>query len=207
MSTRGRFITLEGGEGVGKSTLARGLADVLAKRGIDVLLTREPGGTPGADLIRSLLLNGDTGRWSPMAETLLFAAARSDHLDNVIRPALARGQWVLCDRYTDSTRAYQSAAGGVSREMVDQIHAMIGADPPDVTLILDLPPAAGLARSRGAEANEARFEAKGADFHAKVRQAFLDIAAADQRRCAIIDTSQPVEKVLADALAVLDNRL
>lgn len=207
MSARGRFITLEGGEGVGKSTLAKGLAAALKARGIDVVLTREPGGTPGADEIRALLVRGDKERWNAMAELLLFAAARSDHLDKLIRPALARGAWVICDRYADSTLAYQSAAGGVAQESVDRIHALIGAEPPDLTLVLDLDPTSGLSRSRGDEQGEARFEAKGAAFHAAVRQAFLGIAAANPRRCAVLDTSQPADKVLALALSVLDNRL
>jgi dTMP kinase len=203
----GRFITLEGGEGAGKSTLARGLEGALGARGREIVRTREPGGSAGGDEIRKLLLGGEAGRWSPIAEALLFAAARADHLERVIRPALARGAWVICDRYKDSMLAYQVAGGGLKREVFDTLMGLIGADEPDLTLILDLDPAAGLARSRGAEAGEARFESKGADFHARVRAAFLAIAKAEPHRCAVLDTAQGAQTVLAAALAVIDQRL
>jgi dTMP kinase len=202
----GRFITLEGGEGVGKSTLSRALAAALRSRGREVVLTREPGGSPGADEIRALLVRGDKARWSPIAETLLFAAARSDHLDRVIRPALARGAWVICDRYRDSTMAYQAGGHGLPRAAIDALHDMIDAPTPDLTLVLDIDPALGLSRSRGAEAGEARFETMGAAFHARVRRAFLDIAAAEPRRCAVIDTEAAPERVLAAALEALEQR-
>lgn len=203
----GRFITLEGGEGVGKSTLARGLETALSARGLEIVRTREPGGSPGADEIRKLLLGGDKERWSPIAEALLFAAARADHLERVIRPAVARGAWVICDRYKDSTLAYQVAGGGMARATFDTLMALIKADEPDLTLVLDLDPAAGLARSRGHEAGEARFESMGAEFHARVRAAFLDIAKGELRRCAVLQTQEGPEKVLAAALAVIDQRL
>ena len=203
----GRFITLEGGEGAGKSTLARGLEAALQARGLDVVRTREPGGSPGADEIRKLLLGGDTARWSPIAEALLFAAARADHLERVIRPALARGAWVICDRYKDSTLAYQVAGGGLDRAAFDALMGLIKADEPDLTLVLDLDPSDGLARSRGEEAGEARFESKGEDFHTRVRAAFLEIAKAEPVRCAVLDTSEGAQKVLAAALGVIDQRL
>lgn len=204
---QGRFITLEGGEGAGKSTLAHGLAEALRGKGHDVVLTREPGGAPGADAIRALLVTGDENRWSALEEALLFAAARRNHLTQTINPALARGAWVICDRYYDSTRAYQVGAGGLEGAVLDQLNALIGAVTPDLTLVLDLPPVAGLARSRGAHVGEDRFEKKSAEFHARVRAEFLAIAAREPARCAMIDGSQSPENVLRDALAVIEARL
>jgi dTMP kinase len=204
---QGKFITLEGGEGTGKSTLARGLGEALRAQGRTVVLTREPGGAPGADLIRTLLVEGDPSRWSALEEALLFAAARLNHLRQTIRPALARGDWVICDRYLDSTRAYQVAAGGLDGAALDQLHALIGADAPDLTLVLDLAPEAGLARSRGGAHGEDRFEKKGADFHARVRTEFLNIAAREPQRCALIDASADKADVLTRALAQIEARL
>lgn len=204
---RGRFITLEGGEGTGKSTLARGLVEVLRAQGRDVVLTREPGGAPGADAIRALLVQGDASRWSALEEALLFAAARLNHLNHTIRPALARGAWVICDRYVDSTRAYQVGAGGLDGGVLDQLNALIGADAPDLTFVLDLSPDTGLARSRGAEAGEDRFEKKGAEFHQRVRAEFLATAAREAVRCVVIDASARAEEVLARAVAALEARL
>lgn len=202
----GRFITIEGGEGAGKSTLAGALAAALRAQGRDVVQTREPGGSPGADAIRALLVSGDADRWSPIAEALLFAAARSDHLDRTVRPALARGADVICDRYIDSTYAYQVAAGGLAPEAFAMLHGLIQAPLPDLTLVLDLDPQAGLTRSRGAEHGEDRFERKAADFHARVRQAFRDIAARDPARCALIDASLSKDETLATALAAIAAR-
>lgn len=204
---RGRFITLEGGEGTGKSTLARGLGEVLRGQGRDVVLTREPGGAPGADAIRALLVQGEASRWSALEEALLFAAARLNHLNHTIRPALARGAWVICDRYIDSTRAYQVGAGGLDGDVLDQLNALIGADAPDLTFVLDLSPEAGLARSRGAEAGEDRFERKGSEFHNRVRAEFLAIAAREPGRCAVIDAGARAEEVLARAVAAVEARL
>lgn len=204
---RGRFITLEGGEGTGKSTLARGLGEVLRGQGRDVVLTREPGGAPGADAIRALLVQGEASRWSALEEALLFAAARLNHLNHTIRPALARGAWVICDRYADSTRAYQVGAGGLDGGVLEQLNTLIGADAPDLTFVLDLSPDAGLARSRGAEAGEDRFERKGAEFHQRVRAEFLAIATREPRRCVVIDASARAEEVLARALAAVEARL
>jgi dTMP kinase len=203
-SHTGRFITLEGGEGSGKSTLARALVEALRARGRDVVATREPGGAPGADAIRALLLSGDVARWSAHEEALLFAAARLNHLRHTIRPALERGAWVICDRYFDSTRAYQVAGGGLDPSVLDQLNAQIGADHPDLTLILDLEPSAGLARSRGAHVGEDRFEKRDLAFHQRVRAQFHEIAAAEPKRCKLIDASQPAGAVLAAALGAIE---
>jgi len=206
-TNKGRFITLVGGEGAGKSTLARGLADALRGKGREVVVTREPGGAPGADAIRRLLVEGDASRWSAMEEALLFAAARLNHLSHTIRPALARGAWVICDRYTDSTRAYQVAAGGLAPAALDALNALIEAPAPDLTLVLDIDHAHGLARSRGAHAGEDRFERKDAAFHQRVRAEFLAIAAREPGRCVVIDAGQPVDAVLSQGLAALEGRL
>ncbi|WP_395648275.1 dTMP kinase [Terricaulis sp.] len=203
----GRFITLEGGEGTGKSTLARGLAEALAARGRAVVTTREPGGAPGADAIRALLVQGDVNKWSATEEALLFAAARLNHLTHTVRPALARGAIVISDRYYDSTRAYQVAAGGLAPSVLDQLNALIEAPAPHLTFILDLDPSSGLSRSRGAEAGEDRFEKKDRGFHARVREEFLAIAAREPKRCAILDASAAKDAVLAQALKTIEARL
>ena len=204
---RGRFITLEGGEGAGKSTLQRGLREALGARGQEVLLTREPGGTPGADAIRALLVQGEADRWSAVEEALLFAAARLNHLRHGVRPALARGAWVVCDRYIDSTRAYQSGGGGLDPNILEQLNALIEAPLPDLTLLLDIDPEEGLKRSRGAHAGEDRFERKDRAFHDRVRAEFLAIAAQAPQRCVIIDASQPSDEVLKQSLAAIEARL
>lgn len=202
-----RFITLEGGEGTGKSTLARGLGEALRALGREVALTREPGGSPGAEAIRALLLQGEAERWSPLEEALLFAAARRNHLSATVEPALARGVWVVCDRYVDSTRAYQIAGGGLEARTLDTLTALIGARTPDLTLILDIAAADGLARSRGALAGEDRFEHKGAAFHERVAEEFRAIAAREPERCVLIDASQPKDAVLRAALVSIQARL
>jgi len=205
---RGRFITLEGGEGTGKSTLAAGLEEALGKRGIKVERTREPGGTPGAEMIRELLVNGPAERWTAMSEALLFFAARHDHVERRILPALAAGRWVISDRFFDSTTAYQGAAGGVDAQTLATLRQLVLGDfAPDLTLILDLDPEAGLARAGSRGTGEARFESKGLAFHQRLRQGFLDIAKAEPERCVMIDASQPPETVLADALAAIETRL
>jgi dTMP kinase len=203
---QGRFITLEGGEGAGKSTLARGLAEALGDAR-EIVLTREPGGAPGADAIRALLVEGDANRWSALEEALLFAAARRNHLEHTILPALARGAWIICDRYFDSTRAYQVAAGGLPGAALDQLNALIQAPAPDLTLVLDLDAGAGLQRSRGARVGEDRFERKGQSFHARVREEFRAIAAREPKRCVVIDAAQDRAAVLAAALAAIQARL
>lgn len=204
---QGRFITLEGGEGTGKSTLARALAAALRQRGREVLLTREPGGAPGADAIRALLVQGEAGRWSALEEALLFAAARRNHLTHAILPALAGGAWVVCDRYYDSTRAYQVAAGGVSSATLDALNALIEAPAPDLTLILDLDPEKGLRRSQGAREGEDRFERMDRAFHARVRAAYLAIAAREPGRCVIINAGLSAEAVAGLATAAIEARL
>src|SRR5262245_32337043 len=203
----GRFITLEGGEGAGKSTLSRGLAEALAAQGREVVTTREPGGAPGADAIRALLVSGDANRWSAMEEALLFAAARLNHLNHTIRPALARGAWVVSDRYYDSTRAYQVAAGGVDPAALDALNVLIDAPTPDLTLVLDLDPERGLDRSQGRHAGEDRFERKDAAFHARVRAEFRAIARREPERCVVIDAGQDADAVRTAALALVEARL
>jgi dTMP kinase len=203
----GKFITLEGGEGAGKSTLSRGLAAALQARGVDVVLTREPGGTPGADEIRELLVKGETGRWGLKTEALLFSAARLDHLERRIRPALAAGQWVICDRYYDSTYAYQVAARGLDPAFFDALVALVGFDTPDLTLILDLPPEMGLKRSRGATVQEDRYERMDLAFHTRVRAGFAARAAAAPARFVTIDATGQKAATLAAALNAIDTRL
>jgi dTMP kinase len=193
---RGIFITFEGGEGAGKSTQVRRLAERLSASGREVVTTREPGGSNGAEAIRALLVQGDADRWSALSETLLLYAARADHLERLIRPALARGAIVICDRFADSTRAYQGAAGGVDPAFIDRIeHEVLGATRPDLTLILDLPAAAGLARAAGRGGAEARFESKGLVFHQRLRDGFLSVAAAEPERCVVVDADKPIDGV------------
>jgi len=193
---RARFITLEGGEGVGKSTQARRLCAQLEARGIGVVATREPGGSPGAEDIRKLLVDGEPGRWSPLAETLLLFAARADHIERTIKPALDRGEWVICDRFTDSTYAYQGAARGLARETIRRIEAVaIGDFKPNLTLILDLPVQEGLKRAGERGPHETRFEKFDGSFHEKLRKAFLDLAKRALERCVVIDASGTADAV------------
>ena len=210
MATRGRFITLEGGEGVGKSTLATALEARLVARGIKVVRTREPGGTPGAEAIRRLILNPPaevTGR-EPIAETLLFYAARTDHLDKLIRPALAAGSWVICDRFSDSTRAYQAAAGHVPSEHIETIDRIcVGDTTPDITLILDLPLSAARERMIARANDKDAIESRVASYHEAVHKAFLDIARANPRRCVVLDASAAPDALATAALAAIDARL
>ena len=206
--TRGRFITFEGGEGAGKSTQARALAERLRGLGLDVVATREPGGSPNAEEVRSLVVEGEAGRWSPIAETLLMNAARADHLEQVIRPALERGAWVICDRFADSTRAYQGAGGGVPPDVIAVIEqAVVGADQPDLTLVFDLPVEIGLERAFGRGLFEARFESKGVEFHQRLRDRFLEIAAREPGRCVLIDASLEQEAVAERVWAAVSSRL
>lgn len=204
------FITFEGVEGSGKSSCARAVAEALRLRGIDVIHTREPGGSPGAEDIRRLLVEGEPGRWSAETEILLFTAARRDHLEKTIRPALDRGAIVICDRFVDSTRAIQGAARAATRPLVDALHAsMIGFDP-HLTLILDCDPRVGLARAAerlGVAAAETRFEKMGAEFHDRVREGLLEIAAAEPDRCRVLDAHQNAETVLALAIDTIDDAL
>lgn len=206
--SRGRFITFEGGEGTGKSTQLRRLAGRLEAAGREVVTTREPGGSPGAETIRGLLVTGDADRWSAMTETLLMYAARRDHVERVIRPALERGAWVVCDRFADSTRAYQGAAGGVDPAFITALEHHVLADVrPDLTLVLDLPPEAGLARAADRAGAETRFESKGAAFHARLRDAFLEIARAEPERCAVIDAEGSIEAIEVRIWSAVEDRL
>lgn len=200
MRRGGRLITFEGGEGAGKSTQARRLAATLARAGIDVLTTREPGGTPGAEAIRQLLVSGPTERWSPLTEALLHVAARHDHVVRQIRPALTAGTYVLCDRFADSTRVYQGLAGGVGLDLVDRLHALIFGDlEPDLTLILDLPVEQGLARHTSASGQD-RYERMGRAFHEAVRAGFLELARRAPDRCVVTDAAGS-EDAVATAIA------
>ena len=204
---RGRFITLEGGEGAGKSTQARRLAERLGELGYQVVLTREPGGSEGAEVLRNLLVQGDAGRWSPIAETLMMYAARADHLERKIRPALAEGAWVICDRFSDSTRAYQGAGGGVSPEVIEEIdHAVVGVDRPDLTLIFDLPVETGLERAHQ-RGGDARFESKGEAFHRRLREGYLKIAAQEPDRCVVIDAAAHMDDVTERVWRAVEERL
>jgi dTMP kinase len=206
--TRGRFITFEGGEGAGKSTQVRRLAATLAADGIDLVVTREPGGSPGAQALRELLLSGAAKPYGAMAETILFAAARDDHLEVTIRPALQAGRWVLCDRFMDSTRAYQGMLGDVDGALIRAIERLVVAQTrPDLTFMLDIPAAEGLRRARARGTGLDRFEQEGLAFHEQLRQAFLAIAAGDPRRCVVIDASRDPDQVAADVLATVRQRL
>jgi len=209
MATGGFFLTVEGIDGTGKSTQARILAERVRGAGREVVETREPGGAPGAEEIRRLLVEGDPGRWSAETETLLFTAARRDHVERVIRPGLDRGAVVICDRYVDSTRAYQGAGAEARRMLVDRLHALaIGLDP-DLTLVFDMDPAEALRRAsdRLLDSREDRFERKGADFQARLRAEFLAIAAAEPSRCVVIDAARPREAVTAQVWAAVAARL
>jgi len=207
---RGRFITFEGGEGVGKSVQARRLVKRLRAAGVNVIRTREPGGSPGAETLRQVILSGFAARFGPDGEALLFAAARIDHLDKKILPALARGAWVVCDRFADSTRAYQGAAGKLPPGFLARLEEVsVGPNKPDLTLILDLPVESGLARAarRRGQRGADRFEAEGAGFHETLRQAFLAIAAAEPDRCVVIDASRSEDEVAAAVWSAVEARL
>lgn len=203
---RGRFISLEGGEGVGKSTQLAALADALRARGIEVVVTREPGGSEGAERIRDLLLTGDDERWSPTAEALLFAAARADHVDKVIRPAVSSGKWVLSDRFVDSSLAYQGGAGTLGIEAVRAINAFAIDDCfPDRTLVLALAEGGARARARDNEGSD-RIGGRPEGYHQKVDLAFRQIANEEPARVRIVDASGTAGEVtsrLLDALADL----
>jgi len=204
---RGRFISLEGGEGVGKSTQSRGLAAALRARGLEVVETREPGGSPGAEAIRKLLLEGDAGRWGARAEALLFAAARADHIARTILPALDRGAWVICDRFVDSSIAYQGGADGLGDEAVRTLHA-IGSEGflPDRTLLLALPDALAVERGRVRDAgNPDRFGARDPAYHARVAATFARLAEEDPVRWRVIDAEGAPETVTGRLLAAVSD--
>ncbi|MCW5745016.1 MAG: dTMP kinase [Alphaproteobacteria bacterium] len=204
----GRFITLEGGEGAGKSTQIRLLAEHLRMRGIDVVVTREPGGSTGAELIRKLLVEGPADSWDGPTEALLMFAARRDHLVRTVWPALDHGQWVISDRFADSTRAYQGYGHGVDLPLIETLYRVaVGDFRPDLTLILDLPVETGLARAGRRHGNETRFEQLDVAFHRRVRDGFRQIAAAEPARCVIVDADAPVEGVQARLAEIVAQRL
>jgi dTMP kinase len=205
---QGRFITFEGGEGAGKSTQLKRLVARLQAGGLEVVATREPGGSPGAESIRELVLKGAADRWSPVTETLLMYAARRDHVERVIRPALARGAWVVCDRFADSTRAYQGAAGGVDPALIAAMETyVLEQTRPDLTLVFDMPVDVGLQRAHERAGSEMRFESKGLAFHERLREGFLAIARAEPDRCAIIDAKGTLDEVETAVWAAVEERL
>ena len=205
------FITLEGGEGAGKSVQAKRLERKLKDIGLTVVRTREPGGSPCAEALREAILSGSAAQFGPDGEALLFAAARIDHLDKTILPALARGAWVISDRFANSTRAYQGAAGKFPPGFIARLEQVtVGRNRPDLTLILDVPAEIGLeraARRRGKGRGADRFEAEGLAFHETLRRAFLDIAAAEPERCVVVDALKPENKVAAQIWSVVESRL
>jgi dTMP kinase len=206
-----RFITLEGGEGAGKSTQARRLAAALRASGLEVLETREPGGSPGAEEIRRLLTTGEPARWSPMAETLLHFAARSDHIRRTIRPALKAGRWVCCDRFSDSTMAYQGYGHGIDRAFITRLaDAVLGDLRPDLTLVFDVPVEQGLKRAAARAGHENRYEKMDRQFHEALRRGYLEIAAGNPQQYVVIDaggdelaTWRRVSAAVSDRLGVL----
>ncbi len=208
---RGRFITLEGGEGTGKSTQARLLAEHLESRGFEITVTREPGGSALAERIRDLLLAPDVPGHSQLAEALLFNAARADHLEELIVPALHRGRWVICDRFCDSTRVYQGVVGGLSSLLLDKLDEMVVAETQiDLTIVIDLDPVVGLARVASRRAGAAatdRYEARSTDYHERLRQGFLGIARADPVRCVVVDGFKSVDDLAREIRGHVDARL
>lgn len=205
----GRFITFEGGEGAGKSTQVRLLAERLRQAGVAVVTTREPGGSAGAEILRHVILSGAAKPLGPLAEATLFAAARADHLDATIRPALAAGQWVICDRFADSTRVYQGALGQIDAGLLRELEAVtVGETRPDLTIILDVPADEGLGRAAARSGVGAdRFEREGLSFHKHLRDAFLALAREEPQRCVVIDGQRDIESVAADVWRVVDERL
>lgn len=203
----GRFITFEGIDGAGKSTQARRLVETLRREGREIVATREPGGSPGAEEIRRLLVEGDPARWSPETEILLFTAARRDHLERTIRPALRAGRIVVCDRFADSTRVYQGATRGDLRRFVDLLHEEAIGIEPDLTLIIDMEPGEALARGRARATAEDRFEEMGDGFQATLRRGYLQLASDFPGRCAVIDGHGTAEDIAARVKAVALPRL
>jgi dTMP kinase len=205
--TRGRFITFEGGEGAGKSTQSGLLAAWLAEQGVEVIQTREPGGSPRAEVLRELLLSGLVAPFGPEAEALLFAVARADHMNETIRPGLESGSWVICDRFIDSTRAYQGASGVGPEEISRLENLAVGADRPDLTVILDLPAVVGLYRAQSRSGPVDRFEADDIAIQENRRKIFLDIARIESERCVVIDASQTPDQVAKSVQDAVKARL
>jgi dTMP kinase len=207
-ASSGRFITLEGGEGAGKSTQIARLKNWLEGRGRTVVATREPGGSPGAEMIRKLLVEGPAERWDGTTEALLHFAARREHLRSTVWPALERGDWVLSDRFADSTLAYQGHGHGVDRKVFDRLYRVaVGDFRPDLTLILDLPIDVGLERARGRRGAETRYESLPREFHARVRSGFLEIAAQEPKRCVVIDATGDIDATAAAIARAVSERL
>jgi dTMP kinase len=202
----GTFITFEGIDGSGKSTQARLLAETLRAEAQDVVLTREPGGSPGAEEIRTLVLEGDPDRWSPETEILLFTAARRDHLERVIEPALAAGKIVVCDRFADSTRMYQGLRAEGLRHIVDQLHTLMIGREPDLTFIIDMDPSTGHGRAKGRGGTEERFEDFGAELQVRMRAGFLALAEEFAERCVVVDGNRAVDAVAADVARIARER-
>ena len=201
MPEQGKFIVFEGGEGTGKSTQLKLLHQALVEKGINVLKTREPGGSDGAEKIRELLVKGDPGQWDPLTEAALFLAARRDHVERVVKPALAQGRWVISDRYHDSTVAYSAFGHGVEKSKLDQIYTLlIGDFEPDLVLVLDIDPEIGLARAGSRGDQENRIEKKGLEFHQRVNQGFRDMAAQNPDKYKLIDATQSIEAVHGEVL-------
>jgi dTMP kinase len=203
MTSQGIFISLEGIDGSGKSTQARRLQAALAGQGHDVLLTREPGGAPGAEEIRRLLVEGDPNRWSAETEILLFTAARRDHLERTIQPALDAGRIVVTDRFADSTRVYQGTTRGDLRALVDQIHALAIQKEPDLTIILDMDPKSALSRGLARQSGEDRFEEFGLSFQTALRTGFVALASEFEDRCRVVDAAQSEDQIAAEILSHL----
>ncbi|MCX8951802.1 dTMP kinase [Ruegeria sp. NA] len=207
MTKAGLFLTFEGIDGSGKSTQARMLADQLRAQGHEVVLTREPGGSPGAEEIRSLVLEGDPDRWSAETEILLFTAARRDHLERTIEPALAAGQVVICDRFADSTRMYQGLSRGDLRGLVDQLHSLMIKREPDLTLLIDMDPDTGLSRAKGRQGAEERFEDFGPDLQRKMRAGFLALAHEFSDRFRVVDGNRDMDSVAQDVTEIVQAAL
>ena len=204
----GKFITLEGGEGGGKSTQISRLKQALENAGLTVIATREPGGTPAGERIRTLLVEGEPGSLSPISEALLNFAQRAEHLERVIKPALARGAWVISDRFADSTMAYQGYGHRLGRKPVEALYKLVcGSFRPHLTLILDVPVELGLERAASRRGNETRYERMDVTFHQRLRKGFLDIARREKKRCVLVDASEPIEAVTTAVLAAVTRRL
>lgn len=204
----GRFITLEGGEGAGKSTQIARLATWLEARGHRVVATREPGGSPGAEMIRKLLVEGPVERWDGTTEALLHFAARREHLRSTVWPALQRGDWVISDRFADSTLAYQGYGHGLGRAVFEQLYGLaVGDFRPDLTIVLDLPVETGLARAAARRGTETRYESLPRQFHEQVRAGFREIAAREPGRCIVIDATRPIDTIAEAIVAAVRGRL
>lgn len=205
--TTGCFITFEGIDGSGKSTQAKKLAETLRSQGFEVVLTREPGGSEGAEQIRSLVLEGDPERWSAETEILLFTAARRDHLERTILPAIAAGKVVICDRFADSTRMYQGLSRGDLRALVDKLHSLMIGREPDMTILIDMDPAEGLKRAKSRNTSEERFEDFGEGLQRQMRQGFLELSKEYADRFIVIDGARSQDEVAADVLSRTTNQL